>query len=60
MKEFLYPSQLKTKTDATLVSTKNKQKLDGAIIEATYMDRRSFNDFRKEGMMKFLNLAIPG
>jgi len=46
MKEFLYPSQLQTKNDATLISTKDQQELDGAIIEATYMDGRSFNDFR--------------
>ncbi len=59
MKEFLYRSQLQTKIDATLISTKDKQELDGAIIEVTYMDGRSLKDFRKEGMMKFLNLAIP-
>ncbi len=46
MKEFLYSSQLQTKTDATLISTKDKQELDGAIIEAAYMNGRSFNDFR--------------
>ena len=56
---FLYPSQLRHHKKAKLVSTKYKRQLDNAVIEAIFLDGRSFNDFEKKGMAKFLKLAIP-
>ncbi|CAF4230596.1 unnamed protein product [Rotaria magnacalcarata] len=63
LKQFLYPSQLQeyeSKPKQKFVSTAHKQQLDKAVVAAIYIDGRSFDDFRKTGMMKFLNLAIPG
>ncbi|CAF3456130.1 unnamed protein product [Rotaria socialis] len=63
LKQFLYPSQLQeyeSKQKQKFISTAHKQQLDKAVVAAIYIDGRSFDDFRKTGMMKFLNLAIPG
>lgn len=59
LEEFLYPSQLRHRKKTKLVSTKYKRQLDNAAIEAVFLDGRSFNDFEKKGMAKFLKLAVP-
>lgn len=48
-------------TTCRLVFTREiKKELDDAVLNCIIEDGRSFNDFRKPGMKKFLKLAIPG
>ncbi|CAF4007827.1 unnamed protein product, partial [Rotaria sp. Silwood1] len=61
LKEYLYPSQLQNyQPKNKLISTKLKQQLDKAAVQAIYVDGRSLNDFEKPGMAKFLKIAVPG
>ncbi|CAF3355420.1 unnamed protein product [Rotaria socialis] len=60
LNQFLYPSQLQNRKKASLISTKLKQQLDKAAIDAISVDGRSFGDLGKEGITKFLNLSNPG
>ncbi|CAF0881754.1 unnamed protein product [Didymodactylos carnosus] len=50
-----YPSSKRTNS----VSLANKKQLDIAAIKCIVKDVRSFNDFKKDGMQQFLNIAIP-
>ncbi|CAF1449689.1 unnamed protein product [Adineta steineri] len=42
------------------LSKAKKKKLDNLAIEAIIKDGRSFNDFNKTGLKRFLQYAIPG
>ncbi|CAF1479092.1 unnamed protein product [Adineta steineri] len=42
------------------LSKAQKKKLDSLAIEAIIKDGRSFNDFNKTGLKRFLQYAIPG
>ena len=42
------------------ISKEKKFRLDRLLTRATFEDGRSFGDFRKSGMIKFLNEAVPG
>ena len=61
---FLYPSQKKrilaTQESFTLVDRKRCRELDKALVDCVIHDGRSFNDFRKEGFVNFLKIAVPG
>ena len=60
-REFLYPSQIKQSEKKTPnISPEKKRQLDDAAIDCIVLDGRSFTDFKKPGMQKFLNIAVPG
>lgn len=42
------------------LSKEKKSRLDHLLKSATFEDGRSFGDFRKSGIMKFLAEAVPG
>ena len=42
------------------ISTALKNELHALVINAIIKDGRSFNDFRRPGMINFLTKAIPG
>lgn len=64
MEECLYPSQRKrvnkTKEQFTIVDKRRIRELDFAVLNCIIQDGRSFGDFSKPGMLKFLEIAIPG
>ncbi|CAF3087484.1 unnamed protein product [Rotaria sp. Silwood2] len=61
MEQYLFKSQ---KSDNVVkkkfVPPNLKKKLHNAAIECIIKDGRPFGDFRREGMKKFLAVAIPG
>ena len=42
------------------ISPQQRKELNEAVISCIIKDSRSFDDFRKKGMLEFLNKAIPG
>lgn len=62
MKQFFYPSQYRKKPPKVIeqISNQRKKESDEAAIQAIVEDSHSFNLFRKSGMRKFLELAVPG
>ncbi len=42
------------------ISQKLRKELHELIVKSIIQDSRSFNDFRRPGMMKFLKKAVPG
>lgn len=48
------------KTINNPISKQQKDRLDHLVKIATFEDGRTFGDFRKNGMMKFLSEAVPG
>jgi hypothetical protein len=42
------------------ISPKLRKELHDLIVKSIIQDSRSFNDFRRPGMMKFLKKAVPG
>ena len=55
--ELGYKSQLAARES---VSIDKKRLLDDAVIQCIVMDGRSWGDFRRNGMQKFLKIATPG
>ena len=51
-----YPSQLAKRGP---VFIEKKPKLNDAAIQCIIIDGRSWEDFRRSGMLKFLNTAVP-
>lgn len=49
-----------TRPKRSSISKEKKTRLDHLLKLATFEDGRSFGDFRKSGMMKFLAEAVPG
>ena len=49
-----------TRTRFTSISKEKKSRLDHLLKLATFQDGRSFGDFRKSAIMKFLAEAVPG
>lgn len=61
MTEFMYKSQKKKKTAAiNKINPKLKKELDESVINAIIEDERVYNDFKKTGMTKFLDIALNG
>ena len=48
------------RTTNNSISKEKKFRLDRLLTVATFEDGRSFGDFQKSGMIKFLNEAVPG
>lgn len=63
-KDFLYKSQrarwFASQKDEVALNTQRSQELDKAAAACIVKDGRSFGDFGKEGMVKFLKVAVPG
>ena len=63
MNQVLLPSQQKRKKNKTeyreTMPIEEKRKIDDELIECIIKDSRSFNDFEKPGMRKFLNVVLP-
>ena len=62
MTEYLYPSQRKSNEKKTLqlVSTERKREIDKALADCVIEDVLPFGTFQKAGMLKVLNLLVPG
>jgi hypothetical protein len=42
------------------ISSEKKRRLDEAAINCIIMDSRPWGDFRRNGMIQFLKVAVPG
>ena len=61
MPEVMYDSQVKQRIRARgKVPADRRRVLHKAAIACIIEDGRSFNDFRKKGMKKFLDAICPG
>jgi len=61
MHEYLYPSQKKSIIkEPELISPERKKEIDEAISNCVIEDCLPFGTFRKNGMIKLLNLLAPG
>ena len=54
------PRKAGARKKTTSLSNEKKSRLDHLLKLATFEDGRSFGDFRKSGMSKFLAEAVPG
>ena len=54
------PRRAVARNKTTSLSNEKKSRLDHLLKLATFEDGRSFGDFRKSGMSKFLTEAVPG
>ena len=61
MKEYMYSSQKKiSEKKLQSISPKQKREIDKAISNCVIEDCLPFGAFRKNGMLKVLNLLAPG
>jgi len=63
MEQYLFKSQQKdysVNIKKISMSSSLKKKLHNAAINCIVKDGRPFGDFRREGMKKFLSIAVPG
>ena len=60
MEQFLYPSQKKQRESKRDLPAHKVKELHEAAIKCILEDSRPFGDFRKEGMRRFLSIAVPG
>ncbi len=61
MENMLYESQKKqvVKSEIKTLTKNMKEELDDLLLNAIILDSRSFNDFRKKGIEKFLQKLRP-
>jgi hypothetical protein len=61
MYQVMYKSQLQQRaTKSKEIKSERKRELHEAALECIIMDGRSFGDFRRAGMSKFLDVICPG
>ena len=60
MSQYLYPSQRVKVIKEHELSPGRKKEIDTAIANCVIEDARPFGDFKKSGMLKLLNLLVPG
>ena len=60
LNQYLYESQKTETTKQPEISPSRKNEIDVAIIECILEDARPFGDFSKPGMLKLLNVIVPG
>lgn len=59
MKDFQLQEDLPHHASKKRISTHLKKRLDDAVLVAIVEDGRSFNDFSKKGLKKFIQEALP-
>lgn len=56
----IFKSKKNSRTSSSAISSETKQRLDNLVYNCLIQDGRSFGDFQKPGIVRFLREAVPG